>query len=67
MKKRLKYAEDVTVGDTIKIAGYIWEVDEVIVNNDAHGFVELRLWAWASPRKHVALRFTDRKFPVTVR
>lgn len=67
MKKRLKHAEDVTVGDTIKITGHIWEVDEVNVNTDTHGFVELQLWAWAAPRKRVILRFNDRKFPVTVR
>lgn len=67
MKKRLKHAEDITIGDCIKVTGYIWEVDDVIVNNVGEGFVEVQLWNWASPRKRCTLRFNDRKFPVTVR
>lgn len=66
MKKRLKAAEDITIGDCIKITGYIWEVDS-ITTSSVDGSISLDLWLWASPRKRMSLTFYDRKFPVTVR
>ena len=64
MKKRLKKAKDITVGDTIKISGYTYEVDSVDITPTG---VHLILWPWASPRKRLELHFSDKTFPVTVR
>lgn len=64
MKKRVKAAKDLTVGDTFKIAGLIWEVDDVAVIDD---HVDVHLWCWGSPRKVVRLTFLDATFPVTIR
>jgi hypothetical protein len=64
MKKHLKAAKDLSIGDTIRITGYTWEVDEFFVTPD---WVEVFLWCWASPRKRISMRFMDKNFPVTVR
>jgi hypothetical protein len=67
MKKRLKHAKDLSIGDQLKFTGYIWEIDDVVIDNDKNGSVEVQAWLWASPRKRITLKFSDKNFPVTVR
>ena len=64
MKKRLKYAKDLTIGDVIKITGYRFEVHDIIVSDDG---VTVRLWCWARSTKTIHMTFSDPCFPVTVR
>ena len=64
MKKRLKAVKDLTPGDLVKITGYSFEVEDVIVL--ANG-VSVELWCWASPRKRLTMTWSDPQFPVTVR
>ena len=65
MKKRIKAVKDLTPGDTIKITGYSFEVeDDVIVTGTQ---VSVSLWCWASPRKRITMVWNDPQFPVTVR
>lgn len=67
MKKRLKHAKDLNIGDTIRISGYVWEIDDVVIDNAKNGSVTVEAWLWASPRKRITLTFSDKNFPVTVR
>ena len=64
MKKTLKYAKDVTVGDLIKITGYSFEVTRTVVIDSG---VKMELYCWARPAKTAEIYFSDPTFPVTVR
>ena len=66
MKKRLKEVQNVKPGDTLKVNGYIYEVDVVIINHGPQTVV-LEMWLWARPTKRITLTFNDSTFPVTVR
>lgn len=66
MKKRLIEAKRLQPGDAIKITGYVWEVSDVVIDNDRKT-VTVSLWLWARPAKTCTLSFNDPNFPVTVR
>lgn len=67
MKKRLKHAYDLSIGDTIRVSGYVYEIDDVVIDNAKNGSVTVQAWLWARSSKRITLTFSDKNFPVTVR